>query len=744
MIDISEVSLRNFLGYGDYTTTIDFNKISGICLVEGEVDSIGNIEEGAERRNGAGKSSLVEAIVWCLFGNLTRKENPGDRVINWFNKKNCIVTVKTKDGFEITRTRKYEINGNKSNELLIMKDGEDLTRSTSIPAQKFINEKFNIFYHTCVRMSIFSQFGSGFMELSEPKMRQVMECLLQIDNLNPIARAADKKLQGVKYDLELSDQQLNNIANTISNIESNINDLNDKKDEYESDRNNKINEIRECISDEKNNLISTTNDIKKEISSINDSINEISKIDTDSIMSKWNEYEEKLKAINEEKDNLKIDISELNRNISVMEESISSIDIPDEINIDEIIECNDRKTKLLTKLKKNKELRDKLLLIVDRLNIKINNNIEFINNPPEIGKCDHCLQDVSKEYVNEIVNNRENDNNGFTAKLDEAKLKLSKLDNVIEDIEDTIHELSNVPSIEDAESNNNKRIKAKKKHSDILEKVEEHKYYKENRINELKNLNSIELDKPDIDIDEIYKIINKKTSLEIDLKHKKEQLKDKIKSSQNKITDYKSRLSEVKDSNNPYEDLIFKANNELDEYKEKLKTEEKKIKDKRILKNHITYIKESYRNKKKIKAYRISKLIPEYNKYLEYYLNYFEVADKIQFDEYLTPKMSRWGYETHSGGECKRIDISMMFALNDLNMATHGPQCNFMVLDEVDGRLDPFAIDKLASLLSDDIINRNNGVSNIFVISHRDEMKDRFPHKIRVKNKQERSYIING
>ena len=106
--------------------------------------------------------------------------------------------------------------------------------------------------------------------------------------------------------------------------------------------------------------------------------------------------------------------------------------------------------------------------------------------------------------------------------------------------------------------------------------------------------------------------------------------------------------------------------------------------------------------------------------------------------------MDRWPYDTHSGGECKRIDLSIMFALSDLQVSNFGSQSNFIVLDEVDGRLDPFTINKLTSLLSDDLMNRNDGLSNIFVISHRKEMKDRFPHKIKVKNKQGTSYIVNN
>jgi DNA repair exonuclease SbcCD ATPase subunit len=188
----------------------------------------------------------------------------------------------------------------------------------------------------------------------------------------------------------------------------------------------------------------------------------------------------------------------------------------------------------------------------------------------------------------------------------------------------------------------------------------------------------------------------------------------------------------------------------ISDYNKKIRNleEEKLSKDNelnkvRILEKHINYIKESYRNKKKIKAFLVNKMLPEFNNYLDYYQEFFEVANKIHFDEFLCPKMDKWDFVTSSGGECQRIDLSIMFALSDMHIASAGPQSNFMMLDEVDGSLDPFTMNRLSSLLSDDFINRDD-LSNIFIISHRREMKDRFPNTIKVKYKQERSYIING
>lgn len=100
-IIFNKVTIKNFLSIGKTQVSLDFK--SGITLITGE-----NLDKGG--RNGVGKSSLIEAIYWCLFGN-TIRDIKKDKVLHNQSKKGCEVVLnfnvhngQDESSFRITRT----------------------------------------------------------------------------------------------------------------------------------------------------------------------------------------------------------------------------------------------------------------------------------------------------------------------------------------------------------------------------------------------------------------------------------------------------------------------------------------------------------------------------------------------------------------------------------------------------------------------------------------------------------------
>jgi DNA repair exonuclease SbcCD ATPase subunit len=77
MIIFSKLKYRNFLSTGDAFTQIDLNK-SASTLVVGQ--------------NGAGKSTMLDALSFALFGKAHRSVSKG-QLVNSVNNKNCVVEV---------------------------------------------------------------------------------------------------------------------------------------------------------------------------------------------------------------------------------------------------------------------------------------------------------------------------------------------------------------------------------------------------------------------------------------------------------------------------------------------------------------------------------------------------------------------------------------------------------------------------------------------------------------------------
>ena len=81
MLELKSLLLRNYSSYGDYDTIIELDEL-GLCLITGEVHDGSENSDEQKFSNGSGKSSIVEAILWCLFGRTMRVAQPGDKVIN--------------------------------------------------------------------------------------------------------------------------------------------------------------------------------------------------------------------------------------------------------------------------------------------------------------------------------------------------------------------------------------------------------------------------------------------------------------------------------------------------------------------------------------------------------------------------------------------------------------------------------------------------------------------------------------
>lgn len=112
-----------------------------------------------------------------------------------------------------------------------------------------------------------------------------------------------------------------------------------------------------------------------------------------------------------------------------------------------------------------------------------------------------------------------------------------------------------------------------------------------------------------------------------------------------------------------------------------------------------------------------------FNDRCNYYLSY--LTDNkyfLQFDEELCEKIETNGriiqYISLSGGEKRKINLSVVLALKDLLMLTDKEQSNLLFFDEVAENLDEKGIQGLFQLLKE--IKKEK---NIFVITHNKYLK---------------------
>jgi len=185
---------RNFLTLGDASLNFD----SGLTLIEGV-----NRDEAYSLSNGAGKSSLIEALYWGLYGR-TIREGLKDDVVNWKKGKNCRVEIFVQvdsDLFTITRSRK-------PNGLTLKKNnGDDLTAHTIKDTERQVADLLKIppdrFLQTIL---LEGGMKAAFAHLTDTYRKQFLEEILGLTVWEKFQRASMRMARAAADDIaELRD-----------------------------------------------------------------------------------------------------------------------------------------------------------------------------------------------------------------------------------------------------------------------------------------------------------------------------------------------------------------------------------------------------------------------------------------------------------------------------------------------------------------------------------------------------------
>ena len=143
-----------------------------------------------------------------------------------------------------------------------------------------------------------------------------------------------------------------------------------------------------------------------------------------------------------------------------------------------------------------------------------------------------------------------------------------------------------------------------------------------------------------------------------------------------------------------------------------------------------------------IKTKIIKQYLPVMNKIINKYLQSMDFFVSFELDESFSEKIKsrhrdEFSYASFSEGEKQRIDLALMLAWRTIARMKNSTNTNLLILDEVfDSSLDASGADLLYLIL--DTLDAN---TNVFVISHRDSMFDKFRSVIRFEKKNNFSQI---
>ena len=264
MITFNTIGWKNFLSTGNQFTEIELDK-NPSTLIQGT--------------NGAGKSTILDALCFVLFNKPFRKINK-PQLVNSINEKDCVVKVE----FTIGNIVWNVVRGIKPNKFEIYRNDVLVDQAaSSTDQQKWLEQtvlKMNYKSFTQVVILGSSTFVP-FMQLTPAYRREVIEDILDIQIFSTMnvllkdrIRDVQEKVKELQYDLKSADEKVKMQEEHIRNSQmSNDGEIELKHKEIAS-LEEEIFEIKRYIT-----ILETENlDIHTEITDLDDVNRQINKI----------------------------------------------------------------------------------------------------------------------------------------------------------------------------------------------------------------------------------------------------------------------------------------------------------------------------------------------------------------------------------------------------------------------------------------------------------------------------------
>lgn len=228
-------------------------------------------------------------------------------------------------------------------------------------------------------------------------------------------------------------------------------------------------------------------------------------------------------------------------------------------------------------------------------------------------------------------------------------------------------------------------------------------------------------------INEVNSINKSINDLSTEMRHKtylirslNEQIRSYIKSSDLEVDSISANISTLQD----------KLNTLNSEYSTLLLNEEVYLACSKLLKDDG------------IKAKVIESYLPTINKVLNHYLDQFNFSVSWHFDSSWNESIrSRYrdifSYSSFSSGERARLDICIVLTFREIAKLKNSVSTNLLFLDEICENMDSVGIDRIMDLLN------NISNSNVFVVTHKQEIQEKVEHKIHL-NKDQGFTVLVG
>lgn len=226
-IDLKTLKIFGFFSFDE--AQIDLRN-QGPVLVLG----VNNDDPGFES-NGAGKSAIFDALVWCLFGKTLKKIKDADSVVNRHTYSGTMVSLSfacESADYEILRYRKH---AKWKNKIRIIKDGSDISASDNSKNEEIIQNLIKLDYETIVATLVMKQRSNvPFAEKTDAEKKRLLDRVLGTEEYERAAIRARKAQSEAQRAVASAKAEKDRLGAENLNIEKRLIDCEDRIKEAEA------------------------------------------------------------------------------------------------------------------------------------------------------------------------------------------------------------------------------------------------------------------------------------------------------------------------------------------------------------------------------------------------------------------------------------------------------------------------------------------------------------------------------
>lgn len=242
MIQIKNLTVKNFMSVGNATQAIDFDR-KDLTLVLGE-----NLDLGGDgSRNGTGKTTIINALSYALYGNALsniRKDN----LVNKTNGKSMLVSLDF-----IVSGKEYKIErGRKPNVLKFYVNNEeqaasDYAQGDSRETQDAIEATLGLSHDMFKHIMALNTYTEPFLSLKANDQRTLIEQLLGITMLSERADRIKELNKATKDSITQEEFRIRAVVEANKRIEEQIESLKRRQTLWVSKHNEDIEKLEKAL-----------------------------------------------------------------------------------------------------------------------------------------------------------------------------------------------------------------------------------------------------------------------------------------------------------------------------------------------------------------------------------------------------------------------------------------------------------------------------------------------------------------